>query len=322
MIKDLPATIPHDRIMTFLLGFPHIKIKSKLILAKERIGGEEISPFINGDRLIYIKMFPPLLPKETVICGHPCRIWHKSQKKYCKRCASHGRRTSDIGMCGSYDPDSVVVAFRANNNPLSNYYMCTITDGKWQFRSAEHAYQWQKCNHTKRPDLTQRVYEAKYIAMTIKTDENATKWDNIKVMVMEYILHAKWNCCERFRQTLMATAGMTVAEATHDMFWGVGAAPNLVQQTKPDKFLEENQLGKVLHRIRTQVEQLTAINNSSHDSIVLDMPATPPPPRELLSTIDTSSSPPSSPVHVPPPPPLTQATTSLPPKISGCPTID
>ena len=112
---------------------------------------------------------------------------------------------------------------------------------------------------------------------------------------------------------------MTVAQATQDMFLGLGAAPNLVQQTKPDKFLGENQLGKVLHRIRTQGEQLTRINNSSDDYIVLDMPA---PPSELLSTIDTSSSPPSSPVkvthvHVPPPPPLTQATTSLPPKITS-----
>ena len=202
-------------------------------------------------------MFPPL-PKETVIGGHPCRIWHKSQKNYCKRCASHGHRTSDIGMRGSYDPDSGVVAFRTNNNPLSNYYMCTITVGKWHFRSAEHAYQWEKCKHVKRPDLAQRVHEAKYpaeardIAMALKTDETATKWDNIKVRVMEYILHAKWNCCERFRQTLMSTPGMTVAEATQDMFWGVGAAPNLVQQTKPDKFLGEKQLGKVLHRIRTR----------------------------------------------------------------------
>ena len=156
LIKDLPATMPRNRIMTVLLGFPHIKIKSKLIFAKARIGGEEISPFINGDRLIYIKpdVSSPL-PKKTVIGGHPCRIWHKSQKNYCKTCASHGHHTSDIGMCGSYDPDSGVVAFRANNNPLSNYYMCTITVGKWQFRSAEHAYQWKKCKHAKRPDLAQ-----------------------------------------------------------------------------------------------------------------------------------------------------------------------
>ena len=118
-----------------------------MIFAKECIGGEEITPFINGDRLIYIKpdVSPPL-PKETVIGGHPCLIWHKSQKKLCKRCTSHGHHTSDIGMCGSYDPDCGVIAFRANNNPLSNYYMCTITVGKWQFRSAEHAYQWKNVN--------------------------------------------------------------------------------------------------------------------------------------------------------------------------------
>ena len=79
-----------------------------------------------------------------------------------------------------------------------------------------------------------------------KQMRNATQWDNIKVRVMEYIIHAKWNCCERFRQTLMSTAGLTVAEATQDMFWGIGAAPNLVQQTKPDKFQGENQHGKGL----------------------------------------------------------------------------
>ena len=89
-----------------------------------------------------------------------------------------------------------------------------------------------------------------------------------------------------------------------------------MQQIKPETFLGENQLGKVLHRIRTQVEQLTAIDNSSHDSFVLDMPA---PPNELLSNVDTSTSPPSSLVEptcvpVPTPPPLTQATTSLPPE--------
>ena len=59
LINDLPETKPHDRIMAFLLGFPHIKTKSIVIFAKERIGGDEISPFINGHRLIFIKPDPP-----------------------------------------------------------------------------------------------------------------------------------------------------------------------------------------------------------------------------------------------------------------------
>ena len=61
--------------------------------AKKRLGGEELSPFINGDRIVYVNAaVSPPLPKETVICGHPCRIWHPSQKNFCKRCASHGQK--------------------------------------------------------------------------------------------------------------------------------------------------------------------------------------------------------------------------------------
>ena len=30
-------------------------LKTKIIFAKERIGGEELSPFINGDRMIYVE---------------------------------------------------------------------------------------------------------------------------------------------------------------------------------------------------------------------------------------------------------------------------
>ena len=97
VLKDLPATLSSDRILSFFRGLPHIRLKSKVIYAKERIVGEQMSPYNNGDRLIYIapNASPPL-PKETVIEGHPCRIWHKSQKNYCKRCDTHGHRTSDV----------------------------------------------------------------------------------------------------------------------------------------------------------------------------------------------------------------------------------
>ena len=100
-IKDLPATLSPTNIISFLRGFRQLNIKSKVIYAKERMGGDQMSPFINGDRLIYVhpNVSPPL-PKETVISGHPCRIWHASQKNYCKRCATHGHRTMDIEAWG------------------------------------------------------------------------------------------------------------------------------------------------------------------------------------------------------------------------------
>ena len=53
VIKDLPANLPSDMILTFLKDqHPHITLRSKVIYAKERITREKMSPFINGDRLI------------------------------------------------------------------------------------------------------------------------------------------------------------------------------------------------------------------------------------------------------------------------------
>ena len=125
VIKDLPATTPPDRVLNLPEG--HITTRSRVLYAKERIGGEELSPFINGDRIIYINAdVSPPLPKETVNCGHHCRIWHPSQKNYCKRCASHGHRTIDVDVCDSYEPDCLVSAWRGDKNPLSNFYICDL----------------------------------------------------------------------------------------------------------------------------------------------------------------------------------------------------
>ena len=87
-----------------------------------------------------------------------------------------------------------------------------------------------------RHDVAQKVYdaptpkEAKMIASRLKIADNSVQlaeWDKIKVSVMDFILRVKWNCCAKFRQSLLSTEGMVVAEATSCGFWGVGVAPNL-----------------------------------------------------------------------------------------------
>ena len=85
LIKNLPATIPISVIMGYLKGFPQLKLRSNVIYAKER-NGDELSSFINGDSLIYVS--PDVshpLPRDTIIGGHSCKIWHPSQNKLCKR---------------------------------------------------------------------------------------------------------------------------------------------------------------------------------------------------------------------------------------------
>ena len=265
LIKDLPASIPPHKVLTFLKGYSHITVRSKVIYAKERMAGDEMSPFINGDRIVYISpnVSPPL-PKEAVICGHPCRLWHASQKNFCKRCALHGHRTTDMDSCESYDPDSNVTAFRSDNNPLSNFYSCTLVSGDITFKSVEHFYQFECCMNCDRPDLAQKVIEAespklaKQIAYDLKrsiSPERLAKWFKARIIVMENALKLKWNSCAKFRQALMQTSGMTIAEATQDTFWGVGVAPNLAQETRCSKFIGDNHLGRLLMGIRDYVIQ-------------------------------------------------------------------
>ena len=125
------------------------------------MGGDEMSPFINGYRFVYVtpNVSPPL-SKETVISGFPCRIWHASQNNYCKRCAQHVHRTADVDICESYDPDSAVVAFRSNSNPLSNYYPCDLLHNCIKFKSLKHYYQYEFCLHAESPEDANQVIAA------------------------------------------------------------------------------------------------------------------------------------------------------------------
>ena len=173
---------------------PELTIKSKVIYAKERMGGDEMSPFINGDRLVYVtpNVSPPL-PKETVISGFPCRIWHASQKNYCKRCAQHGHRTADVDICESYDPDAPVVVFRSDSNPLSNYYPCDLLHNGMTFKSLEHYYQYEFCLHAESPEVANQVIAAPSakVAKELSTDlkKNVTvaclaNWSKIRVHII------------------------------------------------------------------------------------------------------------------------------------------
>ena len=277
VLKDLPATLPPEKILSFLRGYPQIVPRSRVLYAKERLSGEEISPYINGDRLLYVNAdVSPPLPKEAVICGHKCRIWHQSQKNFCKRCATHGHRTSDIGICESYDADSAVVAWRADSNPLSNSYKCRLAYGDCLFKSAEHFYQHELCLFLQRKDIAQQVLDAasskkaKQVTAQLKAPEHCVRlaeWDTINLSVMAFIMKVKWNQCAKFRQAILSTEGMTICEATSCDYWGVGVAPNLAQYTKPSKFLGKNHMGKLQMALRIHVSQNGILNEK--DEMVL-----------------------------------------------------
>ena len=89
---------------------------------------------------------------------------------------------------------------------------------------------------------------------------------------MERALKLKWNCCSKYRQALMSTKSMVIAEATQDDFWGVGVAPNLAEHTKPSKFLGLNQLGRLHMKLPLTVKQRLPLQVSHYkESIVVSV---------------------------------------------------
>ena len=76
----------------------------------------------------------------------------------------------------------------------------------------------------------------------------------------------KCNCCSKYRQALMSTGVMVIAEATQDNFWGVGVALSIARHTQPFKFLGVNQLGRLHITLRDIVSERESQNcNSDFD---------------------------------------------------------
>ena len=255
VIKDLPAFIPHSCVTDFLEKFRQLTSTNNVSFSRDRVNQDTPSEYINGDRHLYVHSpVTPPLPKDSYIEGWQVRLWHKTQNNYCRRCAEHGHKTDETDRCPSYQADAPTIAFRADSHPFSNYYMCKINVFEREFPSAEHAYQWRKCQIFEREDLALRVLCAKTPREAKETVAELTDvqiWTNdVKILAMKCVLVAKFQSCELFRTRLLDCKDKIIAEATSDTFWGVGVAPNIAIFTNPDKFLGCNVLGNLLMNLR------------------------------------------------------------------------
>ena len=255
VIKDLPAFIPHSCVADFLKKFRQLTSTTNISFSRDRVNRDTPSEYINGDRHLYVHSpVTPPLPKDSYIEGWQVRLWHKTQNNYCRRCAKHGHKTDETDRCPSYQADAPTIAFRADSHPFSNYYMCKINVFEREFPSAEHAYQWRKCQIFEREDLALRVLCAKTPREARETVAELTDvniWtDDVKVLAMKCVLVAKFQTCQLFRARLLDCKNKIIAEATSDTFWGVGVAPNIAIFTNPEKFLGSNVLGNLLMSLR------------------------------------------------------------------------
>ena len=88
---------------------------------------------------------------------------------------------------------------------------------------------------------------------------------------MREILHAKADNCERFRESLLKSAGKRLVESVRgDIFWSSGLSSLHAASTKPTYFPGRNQLGSVLESIRQDLMREAVLSEQFGINDLLD----------------------------------------------------
>ena len=174
------------------------------------------------------------------------------------RCASTDHNTKDTNKCAAYvskHEDTLVFT----RGVLSNFDKCTVEMDGIKFMTSEHAYQWRACTDALREDLVEKVIstkfpiDAKNIAAEIKSDDPNSHWNVIKYDVMKEVLQAKIDSSATFRDALLDTGDMKLAEGREDMIWGSGLTFSHTITTKPEYWSRSNKLGSILELLRSML---------------------------------------------------------------------
>lgn len=114
------------------------------------------------------------------------------------------------------------------------------------YPTAEHAYQSAKFIDPRVKEEVRKAkspLEAKYLANEVYRDIKRKDWEKIKMEIMYKVIKAKVEQHEEVKNKLVETGDLEIAENSPvDSFWGLG---------KDKK--GENQLGKILMRVREEV---------------------------------------------------------------------
>ena len=101
--------------------------------------------------------------------------------------------------------------------------MSNITVNAATFRNVEHTFFHQMAMEMGKNDLADDIKnalhagEAKRLSHDIASDDERWKWELDNTEFMKRLLQAKLQQCPEFRQCLIESTGMVIAEAESDM---------------------------------------------------------------------------------------------------------
>ena len=117
-------------------------------------------------------------------------------------------------------------------DPLSNFFPCTLEFEGRTFKSAEHAYQYQKAEFFDRADLAyqvmmandaaaaKRVFKPEKEKFKIRMHNRSWEWNRDRRWVMEDVLREKAKQVPEFREALIATGSRRLTHNVPDEYWG------------------------------------------------------------------------------------------------------
>ena len=153
---------------------------------------------------------------------------------------------------------------------MSNMFVAPFEVDGMAFPTVEHYFQWSKAmmfegkdsEHAAKmmkPPRNKEFTEAKSVkALGRKVkDFSPARWDDVKIPIMEKALRAKFvNPKHGLLEKLLATGDRPIGEANpRDKYWGIGTSADTADAKNPAKWKGQNQLGKLLMKLREEFTQ-------------------------------------------------------------------
>ena len=152
-----------------------------------------------------------------------------------------------------------ILAFKGYKHPLSNHFACELSVYGKTFKSLEHAYFFHMATEFGKPELAEWIHQAphaghaKRLSKDIADDETRWAWEEENTAVMEHLLGIKANQCTIFKQCLLESKDLVIAEATPSKLWGTGFSVYVTERTSQEYWTGKNLLGAMLTDLAQQL---------------------------------------------------------------------
>ena len=256
-LKNLPLSVSNQEIEK-LLKEKNVMLVSPIFYGKIRDENGQLTSFKSGDRYMFVQPFDHPLPRQQEICNFQCLLLHHGKTQTpCKSCNVLGHKVGDE-VCPA-KPKNPILAFKGYQHPLSNHFACELSVYGKTFKSLEHAYFFHMATEFGKPELAEWIHQAphaghaKRLSKDIADDETRWAWEEENTAVMEHLLGIKANQCTIFKQCLLESKDLVIAEATPSKLWGTGFSVYVTERTSQEYWTGKNLLGAMLTDLAQQL---------------------------------------------------------------------